>query len=90
MLKFMKYFYFSCNSFFGTFILAFPFLSNAVLLFRENKHSELALLSLLFMIEIPTFALHFSKFLALLYCYLFRWMALESLFAYKSLPNLFD
>ena len=51
MQKFIKYFYFSCNSFFGTFILVFPFHGNIVLLFRENfvcllclflrlKHSE--------------------------------------------------
>ena len=36
MQKFIKYFYFSCNSFFGTFILAFSFHGNAVFLFREN------------------------------------------------------
>ena len=35
--KFIKYFYFSCKiSFFGTFILVFPFRGSAVLLFREN------------------------------------------------------
>ena len=36
MEKFMKYFYFSCNSFFGTFILVFPYHGDIVLLFREN------------------------------------------------------
>ena len=36
MQKFMKYFYFSCNSFFGTFILVFPYHGDVVLLFREN------------------------------------------------------
>ena len=36
MQIFIKYFHSSCNSFFGTFILAFPFHSNAVLLIREN------------------------------------------------------
>ena len=70
MHKFIKYFYFHCNSFFGTFILVFCFHGN-VLLFKETlfayyKHSETlrtSLLSLLFIIEIPTF----SKFWALLY-----------------------
>ena len=33
---FMKYFYFSCNSFFGTFILVFPYHGDVVLLFRET------------------------------------------------------
>ena len=32
----MKYFYFNCNSFFGTFILVFPYHGDVVLLFREN------------------------------------------------------
>ena len=36
MQKFMKYFYFSCNFFFGTFILVFPYHGDIVLLFREN------------------------------------------------------
>ena len=36
MQKLMKYFYFSCNSFFETFILVFPYLGDIVLLFREN------------------------------------------------------
>ena len=36
MQKFMKYFYFTCNSFFGTFILVFPYHGDVVLLFREN------------------------------------------------------
>ena len=36
MEKFMKYFYFSCNSFFGTFILVLPYHGDIVLLFREN------------------------------------------------------
>ena len=36
MQKFMKCFYFSCNSFFGTFILVFPYHGDIVLLFREN------------------------------------------------------
>ena len=36
MQKFMKYFYFSCNSFVGTFILVFPYNGDVVLLFREN------------------------------------------------------
>ena len=36
MQMFMKYFYFSCNSFFGTFILVFPYNGDVVLLFREN------------------------------------------------------
>ena len=66
MQKFIKYFYFSCNSFFGTFILAFPFHGNAVLLFREStiwllylflslKILRTSLLTLRFMFEIPTF-----------------------------------
>ena len=36
MQMFMKYFYFSCNSVFGTFILVFPYHGDVVLLFREN------------------------------------------------------
>ena len=36
MQKFIKYFYVGCNSFFGTFTLAFPFHGNGMLLFREN------------------------------------------------------
>ena len=73
MQKFIKYFHFSCNSFFCSFILVFPFHSNAVLLFRENfvclvyfflslKTFRSPLLSLLFMIQIPTFALLFQNF----------------------------
>ena len=61
MQKFMKYFYFSCNSFFGTFILVCPYHGDVVLLFRENcfliisfskseKILRTSLLSLLFMI----------------------------------------
>ena len=72
MQKFLKYFYFSYNSFFGTFILAFPFHGNVLLLFRENslcllylflnvKTLRTSLLFLLFMIEIPTFVLLFSS-----------------------------
>ena len=34
--KFMKYFCFNCNSFFGTFILVFPYHGDILLLFREN------------------------------------------------------
>ena len=34
--KIIKYFYFSCNSIFGTFIFVFPFHRNVVCLFREN------------------------------------------------------
>ena len=67
------YFYFSCNSFFGTFILVFPFHGNVVLFFRETfvcllylflsmKTLRKSPLSLLFMIEIPTFALFFQNF----------------------------
>ena len=36
MQKFMKYFYFSCKSFFGTFIWVFPYHGDVVLLFSEN------------------------------------------------------
>ena len=36
MQMFMKYFYFSCNFFFGTFILVFHYNGDVVLLFREN------------------------------------------------------
>ena len=70
MQKFIKYFFFSCNSFFGTLILVFLSHCNVVLLFRENfvcflclflslKTLRTSLLSLLFMIKIPTFALLF-------------------------------
>ena len=75
MKKFIKYFYFSCKYMylFGTFILVFPFHGNVVLLFRENfacilnlflslKILRTSLLSLLFVIEIPTFALLYQKF----------------------------
>ena len=72
MQKFIKYFTFSCNSFFGTFILVFPFHGNVVLLFRENfvcllylflslRTLRTSLLSVLFMIEFPTFALLFQN-----------------------------
>ena len=81
MQKFMKYFYFSCNSFFGTFILVCPYYSDIVLLFRENCF----LISSFSMSEntqsistIPTFhdlnsyfCPTFSKFWALLYPYFF-------------------
>ena len=36
MQKLMKYFYFNCNSFFGTFVLVFPYHGDIVLLFREK------------------------------------------------------
>ena len=36
MQIFIKYFYFSCISCFGKFILVFPFHGNVVLLSREN------------------------------------------------------
>ena len=36
MQKFMKYFYFSCNSCFGTFSLVFPYHGDVVLLSSEN------------------------------------------------------
>ena len=36
MQKFMKYFYFGCNSFFGRLILVLPYHGDVVLLFREN------------------------------------------------------
>ena len=73
MQKFIKNFYLSCISFIETFILVFPFHGNVVLLFRENfvcllylflslKTLRTSLLSLLFMIEIPTFALLFQNF----------------------------
>ena len=66
-------FYFSCISFIGTFILVFSFHGNVVLLFRDNfvcllylflslKTLRASLLSLLFMFEIPTFALLFQNF----------------------------
>ena len=69
---FLKYFYFSSNSLFGIFILVFPFHGNVVS-FRENfvcllhlflslKTHRTSLLSLLFMIEIPTFTLLFQNF----------------------------
>ena len=73
MQKFVKYFDFSCISFFRTFILVFLFHVNVVLLFRENfvcllylflslKILRRSLLFLLFMFEIPTFALLFQNF----------------------------
>ena len=82
MQKFIKYFFFSCNSFFGTLILVFPSHCNVVLLFKENfvcflclflslKTLRTSLLSLLFMIKIPTYALLFLKFWALIYPYFF-------------------
>ena len=72
MQKFIKYYYFNSNSFSGTLILVFSFHCNVVLLFRENfvsflclflslKTLRTSLLSLLFMIEIPTFALLFQN-----------------------------
>ena len=68
-----KIFHFIWKSFFGTFILAFPFHGNVVLLFRESfvcllylflslKTLSTTLLSLLFMFEIPIFALLFQIF----------------------------
>ena len=88
MQKFIKYFYFSCNSFFGTYILAFPFHGNVVLLFRENfvcllylflslKTLRTSLLSLLFILKfllLPYFFKILSPTLSL-----FWWRALESL-----------
>ena len=91
--KFIKYFYFSCNSFLGTFILVFPFPGNVVvLLFRENfvyslhlllslKTVRTSILSLLFMIEIPTLPYFFKLFSPTL-SLLFWWRALESLPSY--------
>ena len=69
MQKFIKYFYFSYSSVFGTFILG----GNVVLLFRENlvcllylslnvKTLRISQLFLLFMIGIPTFVLLFQTF----------------------------
>ena len=72
MQKFMKNFYFSCNSFFGTFILVFPYYGNKVLLFRENcclilsfsksKNTQNIPTIPTFLILIPTFALLFQNF----------------------------
>ena len=73
MQKFIKYFYYSCNSYFGTFILVCPVHGNVVYLFRENfvcllclflslKTQRTSLLSLLFMIEIPTFTVLSQNF----------------------------
>ena len=84
MQKFIKYFYFSCNSFFGTFVLVFSFHAVVVLLFRENfvcllylflslKTLRTSLLSLLFMMEFPTFALLFQNF----ECYLILTFSME-------------
>ena len=70
MQKFIKHFYFSCNSFSGPFILVFPFHGNTVLLFRENfvcllyrfLNLKTLRMSLLFKIEIPAFVLLFQNF----------------------------
>ena len=89
LLKFIKYFYFSCNSFLGTFILLFPFHVNAELLFRENlfayyiflevwKHSEHSCypyFSCLKFLLLPSFFKILSPTLSIL----FQWRALESL-----------
>ena len=81
MLKFMKYFYFSFNSFFGTFILVFPYHGDIVLLFRENCFLILSFSKSENTQNIPTirtfhdlnsyFCPSFSKFWALLYPYFF-------------------
>ena len=81
MQKFMKYFYFSCNSFFGTFILVFPYHGDIVLLFRENCFLILSFSKSENTQNIPTiptfhdlnsyFCPTFSKFWALLYPYFF-------------------
>ena len=86
MQNFIKYFFSSYNSFFGTLILVFPSHCNVVLLFSENfvcflclflslKTLRTSLLSLLFMIKIPTFFKILSPTLSLL----FPWRALKSL-----------
>ena len=73
-----------------TVIQLFPFHGDVVLLFRENFICLLylflsltalrtSLLSLLFMFEIPTFALLFFKILSPTLFLLFRWRAFESL-----------
>ena len=81
MLKFKKYFYFSCNSCFGTFILVFPYHGNVVLLFRENGFLIISFSKSENTQNIPTiptfhdlnsyFFPTFSKFWALLYPYFF-------------------
>ena len=79
MQKFMKYFYFSCNSFFGTFILVFPYYGDIVLFFKENYFLILSFSENTQNIPtIPTFhelnsyfCPTFSKFWALLYPYFF-------------------
>ena len=94
MQKFIKYFYFSCISFFGTFSLAFPFHGNAVFLFREDTVAYYIFFyvwkqSLLSLIEMPTFALLFQNFKP----YFIVTFSLEDtwkhLFAHKILQNWF-
>ena len=91
MQKFKNYFYFSCNSFFGTFILVFLFHGNVVLLFREKfaslylslslKTLRTSLLSLLFYFSWLKFLLlpYFFKILSPILSLLFWQRALESL-----------
>ena len=77
----IKYFYFSCNSFFGTFILVFPYHGDIVLLFRENCSLILSFSKSENTQNIPTiptfhdwnsyFCPTFSKVWALLYLYFF-------------------
>ena len=77
MQMFMKYFYFSCNSFFGTIILVFPYHGDVVLLFRENCFLILSFSKSENTQNIPTlltfhdlnsyFCPTFSKFWALFY-----------------------
>ena len=94
MQKFIKYFTFSCNSFFGTFILVFPFHGNVVLLFRENFVCLLYLFlslrtlrtSLLFVLSWLNFLLlpYFFKILSPTLSLLFPWRAHESLHEKKK------
>ena len=56
MQKFIKYFYFSGNSFFGTLFLVFPFHGNVVLLFRKKQ--QLCLLNISFSKSENTWNIH--------------------------------
>ena len=85
-----KIFYFSWNSFFGTFILAFPFHGNVALLFRESfvcflylffqvwKHSVQPYYSYVSCLKF-LFLPYFFKFLCPTLSLLFQWRIIESL-----------
>ena len=60
MQMFMKYFYFNCNSFFGTFILVFPYHGDVVLLLREKSFLILSFSKSENTQNIPTILSYFS------------------------------